>query len=81
MDEKKQRKATKKEKEIINQLRASMDGNEVTSRNLRTAREQWLDSLRYKKVKLDKYVEKGIERKTTSCSRKTRRASVIFWRS
>ena len=36
-----------------------MNGNEVTSRNLRAAKEQWLDKLWYKKVKLDKYVEKG----------------------
>ena len=60
---KQQRKATKKEKEIINQLRISMNGNEVTSRNLRAAKEQWLDKLRYKKVKLDKYVEKGNRKK------------------
>ena len=40
---KQRRKATKREKEIINQLRASMDGKEVTSGNLRAAKEQWLD--------------------------------------
>ena len=51
------------EKEIINQLWASMDGKEVTSGNLRAAKEQWLDKLRYKKVKLDKYVEKGNKKK------------------
>ena len=60
---KQRRKATKREKEIINQLRASMDGKEVTSGNLRAAKEQWLDKLRYKKVKLDKYVEKGNKKK------------------
>ena len=57
------RKATKREKEIINQLRASMDGKEVTSGNLRAAKEQWLDKLQYKKEKLDKYVEKGNRKK------------------
>ena len=77
---KQRRKATKREKEIINQLRANMDGKEVTSGNLRAAKEQWLDKLRYKKVKLDKYVEKGIERKTTSCSRKIRRTFFVCWR-
>ena len=52
---KQRRKATKREKEIINQLRASMDGKEVTSGNLRAVKEQWLDKLRYKKVeKLEK---------------------------
>ena len=60
---KQRRKATKREKEIINQLRASMDGKEVTSGNLRATKEQWLDKLQYKKVKLDKYVEKGNRKK------------------
>ena len=36
-----------------------MYGKEVTLGNLRAAKEQWLDKLRYKKVKLDQYVEKG----------------------
>ena len=40
-----------------------MDGKEVTSGNLRAAKEQWLDKLRYKEVKLDKYVEKGNRKK------------------
>ena len=40
-----------------------MDGKEVTSGNLRAAKEHWLDKLRYKKVKLDKYVEKGNRKK------------------
>ena len=40
-----------------------MDGKEVTSANLRAAKEQWLDKLQYKKVKLDKYVEKGNRKK------------------
>ena len=57
------KESNKREKEIINQLRASMDGKEVTSGNLRAAKEQWLDKLRYKKVKLDKYVEKGNRKK------------------
>ena len=60
---KQRRKATKREKEIINQLRASMDGKEVTLGNLRAGKEQWLDKLRHKKVKLDKYVEKGNRKK------------------
>ena len=62
--QKQRRKATKGEKEIINQLWASMGGKEVTLGNLRAAKEQWLDKLRYKKVKLDKYVvEKGNRKK------------------
>ena len=35
-----------------------MNNKDVTSRNLRTAKEQWIDKLRYKKVKLEKFVEK-----------------------
>ena len=40
--QKQQRKATKKKKEITNQLRISMNGNEMTSRNLKAAKEQRL---------------------------------------
>ena len=54
---KQQRKATKKEKRIIIELKTKIE-KETTSRNLRTAKEQWLDKLRYKKIKLDKCIEK-----------------------
>ena len=60
---KQQRKATKKEKEIIKHLRTSMNGQEVTPKNLRVVKEQWLDKLRYKKVKLEKWVEKRNRKK------------------
>ena len=51
------RKATKREKEILNQIKVQMD-KELTSNNLRIAKEQWIDKLRYKKVKLEKCIEK-----------------------
>ena len=51
------RKANKKEKNIIKELKASI-GKETTSYNLRNAREQWLDTLRYKNIKLAKCEEK-----------------------
>ena len=51
------RKATKKEKKIIKELKAST-GKETTSYNLRNTREQWLDTLRYKNIKLAKCEEK-----------------------
>ena len=51
---KQQRKATKKEKEIMKHLRTSMNVQEVTPKNLRVVKEQWLDKLCYKKVKLEK---------------------------
>ena len=40
-----QRKATKKEKEIIKELRV-MTEKDTTNYNLRNAREQWMDKLR-----------------------------------
>ena len=52
-----QRKATNKEKEIIKELRVLVD-KDTTNYNLRNAREQWLDKLRYKKIKLEKREEK-----------------------
>ena len=51
------RKATKKEKEIIKELRVLTE-TDTTNYNLRNAREQWLDKLRYKKIKLTKCEEK-----------------------
>ena len=51
------RKATKKEKEILKQLKVQM-GKELTSNKLKIAKEQWVDKLRYKKVKLEKCIEK-----------------------
>ena len=45
---------------------------EVTTCNLRIIKEQCIDKLRYKKVKLEKYTEKGKANWTTSCFRKTR---------
>ena len=41
----------------MKELETKMNGKEVTSKNLRIVKEQWLDKLRYKKVKLEKYVE------------------------
>ena len=51
------RKATKKETKIIKELKALI-GKETTSYNLRNAREQWLDTLRYKNIKFSKCEEK-----------------------
>ena len=51
------RKTTKKEKEIIKELRVLIE-KDTTNYNLTNAREQWLDKLRYKKMKLAKCEEK-----------------------
>ena len=40
-----------------------MNGNETTPKNLRIAKEQWLDKLHYKKVKLEKDIEKRNRKK------------------
>ena len=45
------RKATKKEKKVIKELRVMIDKDKINY-NLRNRREQWLDNLRYKKIKL-----------------------------
>ena len=40
-----------------------MNGKEVTPNNLKMAKEQWLDKLRYKKIKLVKFIEKHNRKK------------------
>ena len=51
------RKATAKEKAILKELSTKIQ-KDTTSSNLRKVREIWLDQMRYKKVKLVKYMEK-----------------------
>ena len=51
------RKATKKKKEILKQLKVQV-GKELLSNNLKIAKELWIDKLRHKKVKLEKCIEK-----------------------
>ena len=34
-------------------------GEELTSNNLKIAKDQWIDKLRYRKIKLKKCIEKG----------------------
>ena len=60
---KQQRKATKKEKEILRELKTNMNGKEVTPNNLKMAKEQRLGKLRYKKIKLVKFIEKRNRKK------------------
>ena len=54
---KQRRKATLKEKKISKELKEKMR-KEATTCNLRIVKEQWVDKLRYKEVKLEKYMEK-----------------------
>lgn len=60
---KQHRKSTKREKKILKELAEKINGNETTSKNLRIFREQWLDKLRYKKIKLEKFIEKRNRKK------------------
>ena len=53
------RKATAKEKMILKDLKHLMNESDTTSTNIRRAKEKWLDQLRYKKVKLEKMIERG----------------------
>ena len=53
------RKQTKKEKRILKELSANLEEGKTSTSNLRKAKEEWLDELRYKKVKLCKLVTKG----------------------
>ena len=61
--QKQQRKSTKQEKWIMKELGMKIKGKEAASKNLRIIKEQWLDKLRYKKVKLEKYIEKRNQKK------------------
>ena len=42
-------------------------------KNLQVAKEQWLDKLRYKKVKLDKFIEKSNRKKDNFLFQKDQR--------
>ena len=73
------RKATKKKKEILKQLKVQM-GKELTSNSLRIAKEQWIDKLRYKQVKLENISERERESKTTSSSSVTKKVFSKQWK-
>ena len=47
----------------MKELGTTMNGNEATPKNLRIVKEQWLDKLHYKKVKLEKDIEKRNRKK------------------
>ena len=54
---KERRKATKKEKEIVNKLYMLMEERYIKNETLLKYKEIWLDELRYEKVKLEKMLE------------------------
>ena len=53
-----------------------MNGKEATSK---IVKEQWLDKLHYKKVKLEK-LQNAIGRNITLCSSKTEKAFLGLWK-
>ena len=55
----KKRKATAKEKELFNELKKLMVGVDPTTRILKEYKESWIDKLRYKKGKLQRFIERG----------------------
>ena len=56
---KQKRKATEKEKKILKDLKQQPEESDTTSKNIRRYKEKWLDQLRYKKMKLEKMIERG----------------------
>ena len=55
---KQKRKATRKEKMILTELKTQVEGLKLTARTLIRYKEIWIDQLRYKKVKLEKMMER-----------------------
>ena len=47
----------------MRELGTKMNDKEATSKNLRIVKEQWLDNICYKKVKLEKYIQKRNRKK------------------
>ena len=71
---KQQRKAMNKEKEILRELKTNMNGKEVTPNNLKMTKEQWLDKLRYKKIKLVRFIEKRNRKKDSTMFQKDQKS-------
>ena len=53
------RKATAKEKELLNEIKKLMGGVDPKKRMLKKYKESWTDKLRYKNIKLQKLIETG----------------------
>ena len=54
---KSRRKASRKEKAIIQNLKTKLNINNLGSKKLRIVKEEWIDKLQYKKIKMKKYIE------------------------
>ena len=55
---KSRRKASRKEKASIQNLKTKLNINNLGSKKLRMVKEEWIDKLRYKKIQMKKYIER-----------------------
>ena len=58
-EELRKKKAIAKERELLNELKKLMSRVDPTTRMLKVYKESWIDKLRYKKVKFQRFIEKG----------------------
>ena len=77
---KQKRKATEKEKKILKDLKQQMEESDTTSKNIRRYKEKWLDQLRYKKMKLEKMIERGNRIKDNANFEKTKKTFLRLWK-
>ena len=56
---KKPQKSTRKEKDILKDLKAKIESQEVPNQDLTDGKEKWLNELRYSKVLLEKMIRRG----------------------
>ena len=61
------RKATAKEKELLNELKKLMGRVDPPTRMLKEYKESWIDKLRYKKVKIQALIERGRQIMHNAC--------------
>ena len=73
------RKATKKPKRNVKQLKVQM-GKGLSFSNFKTTKEQWIDELRYKKLNWKNVSKKERQSKTTSSSSVTKKVFSKHWK-
>ena len=59
---KSKRKVSRKEKAIIQNLKIKLNINNFGSKKLRMVKEEWIEKLRYNKMKMKKYMEQKVRR-------------------
>ena len=61
-------------------LKQQMEESDTTSKNIRRYKEKWSDQLRYKKMKLEKIIERGNSIKDNANSEKTKKPFLRLWK-